>query len=50
MRVETGVTRCSSQRLIILEADVAARARVLVPFRQAEVNYVDDVLLLLDAY
>lgn len=50
MRVETGVTRRSRQRLVILEADVAAGARVLVPFRQSKVNNVDHVLLLLDAY
>lgn len=47
--VETGVTRRTRQRLIVLEADVAARARILVSLRQPKVNNVNDMLLLLDA-
>ena len=47
--VQAGVPRRSGQLLIVFVADVAARARVLVALGQAEVDDVDDVLLLADA-
>ena len=49
MGVEASVSGCSSQLLIVLVANVTSSSGVFVPFGQAKVNYVDDVLLLAHA-
>lgn len=46
MCIDTSISCRSCQRLIVLVRDVLARFRVSIPFGEAEINYVDNVLFL----
>ena len=49
MSVETGVSSSACQLLVVFVADVAARARVLIPLGQSKVDDVDDMLVVAHA-